>query len=151
VRHRAKGPPGRPQRQNGLPLARALQPLAQLGQKSPKAGIVRGPLNSACRLTGTRTRVAAFWFLALSSALKPPLGHPLPRSLAGRVARGLGHLLAFGGVLEKFVSWIDRSHERSLLGFPVPSSTQYRWPTKTGKRRCCRRGGLVRLTDCLPD
>ena len=31
------------QRQNGLPLARALQPLAQLGQKSPKAGIVRGP------------------------------------------------------------------------------------------------------------
>ena len=85
------------------------------------------------------------------SALKPPLGHPVPRCLAGRVSRGLGHLLAFGGVLEKFVSWIDRSHERSLLGFPVPSSTQYRWPTKTGKRRCCRRGGLVRLTDCLPD
>jgi hypothetical protein len=35
------------QRQNGLPLARALQPLAQLGQKSPKAGIVRGPPISA--------------------------------------------------------------------------------------------------------
>jgi hypothetical protein len=27
----------------------------------------------------------------------------------------------------------------SLLGFPVPSSTQYRWPSKTGKRRGCRR------------
>ena len=42
---------------------------------------------------------------------------------------GLGHLLALGGVFQKFVSWIDRCHRRSLLGFPVPMDT-IEWRTK---------------------
>ena len=57
------------------------------------------------------------------SALKPSLGHSVPRRLAGRISRGLRHLLALGGVSQKFVSWIDGSHGRSLLGFPSPPDT----------------------------
>jgi hypothetical protein len=37
--------------------------------------------------------------------------------------------LALGGVFQKFVSWIDRCHRRSLLGFPVPMDT-IEWRTK---------------------
>ena len=44
-------------------------------------------------------------------AVHPPLGHPVPRGLALRVAGELRHLLAIGGMLEKFVG---RVHPRIL-------------------------------------
>src|SRR5258707_13611731 len=54
VWRRAKGPRGCPPEVKTVPdreltFARALQPLAQLRQNSPKAGIVRGAHNSVCR------------------------------------------------------------------------------------------------------
>ena len=63
------------------------------------------------------------------SALKPSHSHPIPRGFASGISGGLGHLLALGGVFQKFVSWIDRCHRRSLLGFPVPMDT-IEWRTK---------------------
>jgi hypothetical protein len=63
------------------------------------------------------------------SALKPSHSHPIPRGFASGISGGLGHLLALGGVLQKFVSWIDWCHRRSLLGFPFPMDT-IEWRTK---------------------
>src|SRR5213593_4280158 len=39
----------------------------------------------------------------------PSLCHPIPRRLALWIARKLGHLLAVGGVFQKFVRWIHRA------------------------------------------
>jgi hypothetical protein len=63
------------------------------------------------------------------SALKPSHSHPIPRGFASGISGGLGHLPALGGVLQKFVSWIDWCHRRSLLGFPFPMDT-IEWRTK---------------------
>src|SRR5436309_2798408 len=45
-------------------------------------------------------------------AMAPALGHPLPRRAARRIPGELGHLLAIGGVSQKFVG---RVHAAFLL------------------------------------
>ena len=67
------------------------------------------------------------------SALKPSLSHPIPRGFASGISGGFGHLLAFGGVFQKFLSWIDRCHRRSLLDFPSLLDT-IEARTKSGNR-----------------
>jgi hypothetical protein len=49
------------------------------------------------------------------STLKPSLGHPAPCRLACRIARELGHLLAIGGVSQKFIRWIHHGHDAHFV------------------------------------
>ena len=101
-------------------------------KKSPAgAGLIQGcerrsimDRTEICLPTYGYSRASSnFLVFGSFSALKPSLGHSVPRRLAGRISRGLRHLLALGGVSQKFVSWIDGSHGRSLLGFPSPPET----------------------------
>jgi hypothetical protein len=67
------------------------------------------------------------------STLKPSLGHPAPCRLACRIARELGHLLAIGGVFQKFISRIHRGHDVHFW-CPAPLVKQpYIYVTKMGK------------------
>ena len=66
--------------------------------------------------TAMRHRLA----LEALGAGEPALGHPVPGRLALRIARELGHLLAIGGVSQKFIRRIHHGHDAH---FVVPGAT----------------------------
>jgi hypothetical protein len=55
----------------------------------------------------------------------PPLRHSIPRQFAGWIARGLGHLLALGGVLQKLFTWIHRSSSLKKVQVNKPTFTAH--------------------------
>jgi hypothetical protein len=58
------------------------------------------------------------------STLKPSLSHPVPSRLARGIARKLSHLLAVGGVSQKFISRVHRGHETlTLVSWPPLPNT----------------------------
>src|SRR5260370_26147140 len=65
-----------------------------------------GILASLCRQLVGRRYAFGCEFLSTPT---PSLCHAVPRGLALRIARQLGHLLAIGGVLQKFVRWVHRT------------------------------------------
>ena len=58
------------------------------------------------------------------STLKPSLSHPVPSRLARGIARKLSHLLAVGGVSQKFISRVHRAHFGVLA--PLPNTIHMR-------------------------
>jgi hypothetical protein len=68
------------------------------------------------------------------STLKSSLSHPVPSRLARGIARKLSHLLAVGGVSQKFISRVHRGHETLTLVSWPPYQTPYICVTKMGKK-----------------
>src|SRR5215831_17725155 len=70
-------------------------------------GPIRGDTLASLRQHGVACRQA--FGCEFFGTPTPSLCHPVPRRLALCIARKLGHLLAVGGVFQKFVRWIHRA------------------------------------------